>query len=133
MKKIASILFVLASAVTAQNNGSVTGVVTDSSGAVAPGAQVVLVQTETAIVSRAVTNADGVYRFASVAVGTYELTVTATGFKEYVLNGVVVETAQTVRADAALQLGDAQESVTVTDRGRRIGSRNFERRYSSNS
>jgi len=111
------ILFVFAALlVRAQGlNGSVTGVVTDASGAAVPKAEVVLSLADTGLVSRTTTNDSGIYRFPSAAIGVYELSISAGGFKKYLRTGIVLETAQTVRVDASLEIGTTQESVTVSD------------------
>jgi hypothetical protein len=98
----------------AQVNGAVTGVVTDATQAVITNAEVALTFIETGLVTRARTNEAGIYRFPSARIGRYELRVTSPGFKTYVKQPIVVETSQTVRADATLELGATQENVTVT-------------------
>jgi Carboxypeptidase regulatory-like domain len=98
----------------AQINGAVTGVIMDSSKAVVTNAEVALTFRDTGLVSRTLSNEAGVYRFASVPIGHYELRVTAPGFKSFVQQPIVVETSQTVRVDAQLELGATQESVTVS-------------------
>src|ERR1051326_4193576 len=96
----------------AQINGAVTGVVIDSTKAVVINAEVTLTLLDTGLVSRTLSNEAGVYRFASVRIGRYELRVTAPGFKSFVQQPIIVETSQTVRVDAQLELGATQESVT---------------------
>lgn len=117
MKNLLALVLTLAAVcvapASAQVNGSVTGVVSDSTKAVIASAQVSLTFIETGVVSRTVTNEAGVYRFASAPIGRYELRVAAPGFKTFVQQPIVVETSQTVRLDATLELGATQESVTV--------------------
>jgi Carboxypeptidase regulatory-like domain/TonB dependent receptor len=108
------LLLVCAAPALAQVNGSVTGVITDSTSAVVTGAQVALTFIDTGVIIRTVTNEAGVYRFPSAPIGRYELRVSAPGFKTFVQQPIVVETNQSVRVDAALELGATQESVTVT-------------------
>jgi hypothetical protein len=97
-----------------QGLGSLTGVVTDVSGALVPGALVEATHTQTGVASRAETNGAGVFRFASLGIGDYEIRVTASGFKAWNQRGVLLETDRAVRLDAVLEVGAAQESVTVS-------------------
>ncbi|MCC6291354.1 MAG: TonB-dependent receptor [Bryobacterales bacterium] len=95
-------------------NGSVTGLVTDQTGAVISAASVTLRNTRTNLVSRMDSNESGLYSFLSVPIGDYELKVEAKGFKTAVIRSLAVETAQTVRADLRLEISDASETVQVT-------------------
>lgn len=63
------------------DTGTITGRVTDPTGAAIPGVQVSLVQTETNFRFSAITNAEGIYRVQSLQPGTYRITFEATGFK----------------------------------------------------
>ena len=95
-------------------NGSITGIVVDPSRAAVTGAEVLLTAVESGLQTRAKTNSAGAYRFASVPLGGYRLRIEIGGFKTYVQDGIVVETAETVRVDAALEIGAVQDSITVT-------------------
>lgn len=95
-------------------NGSVTGLITDQSGAVIPGAGVTLRNTATNLVSRTEANDSGNYSFPSMPIGNYELKVEAKGFKSAVRSGLVVETSQAARVDIRLEIGDSAESIQVT-------------------
>jgi hypothetical protein len=107
-----SLLFVLP--VFAQTDrGTITGTVLDPAGAVVPNAAVSAKNTETDAVFTAASTNTGNYTLASLPIGTYELEVTASGFKKYVRPGIQVEVAETVRADANLQIGAATDTVTV--------------------
>lgn len=93
--------------------GSITGVVTDPSGAVIAGASVVAKNMSTGFTYPTKTNAEGIYTLPNLPPATYQITVTAPGFKEFVRPGVVIAVAQNVAVDAALELGAATQSVTV--------------------
>jgi hypothetical protein len=95
-------------------NGSLTGLVTDPTDAPVPGARIVVTNLNTGLIARTTTNSSGVFNLASVPIGTYEIRIEAPGFKTFVKTGLLVETAQTVRVDARLEVGSLQESVTVT-------------------
>ena len=96
------------------DRGTITGTVTDPSGAVIAGASVTATNTATRLSAQTATTSSGHYTIPALRVGTYEVTVEQAGFKKYVQSGIVVEVGQTVRADAAMQLGEATQSVEVT-------------------
>ncbi|HVT93053.1 MAG TPA: TonB-dependent receptor [Bryobacteraceae bacterium] len=95
-------------------NGSISGVVTDNSGAVVPQAKVTLVSTERNVTSVVETDSQGRYSFPSLLPATYDLSVDAAGFKGYVQRGILLLANQTSRIDATLQVGDASTKVEVT-------------------
>jgi hypothetical protein len=93
--------------------GSVSGVVTDSSGAVISGASVAAMNTQTGVRTTVTTDAKGFYSFAALPVGTYAIEISQSGFKAYRQNGVVVDTNSAIRADVTLQVGAINEQVEV--------------------
>ena len=107
--------FVRVSLIGQSDRGTITGTVSDPAGAVVPGAAVEARNTETAAVYPVAASSTGNYTIPELPSGTYELTVTAPGFKKFIRPGLIVEAAQTIRADAALEVGSASESVTVQD------------------
>ncbi len=114
---ICGILMVLASCVsmTAQNvvlTGSLGGRVTDSSGALVPGASVVVRNLATGVEQTADTNHDGLYRFPVVMPGTYSITASLKGFRDVqVLVRVLV--GNTTSQDIRLQVGASADTVKV--------------------
>ena len=99
--------------VRAQENATVNGTVTDSSGAVVPNADVTLTNIATGQKRTAVSNSVGAFRFPNLAIGVYNLEVTATGFAKFEKTGIVVNVAQTVEANAVLNVGAQSQTVTV--------------------
>lgn len=95
-------------------NGTITGTVTDPAGAVVPGASVQAKNAETGIGFPAVSTNTGNYTIADLPVGTYTLTVTASGFKTYTHTNLAVAATQILRQDVPLEVGATNESVTVT-------------------
>src|ERR1700722_7053420 len=95
------------------NQGSIAGVVEDSSGAVVPNAKLTATEKNTGTVYRTVSTSAGSYRFPNVRIGTYDLTVSATGFKTRTLTGIEVQVASTAAVDVKLSAGGANENVTV--------------------
>jgi hypothetical protein len=95
------------------NQGAIAGVVEDSSGAVVPNARLTATEKSTGTVYHAVTSSAGSYRFPNVRIGTYDLTVSATGFKSPTLTGIEVQIATTAAVDIKLTAGGVNETVTV--------------------
>jgi hypothetical protein len=98
-----------------QTGGTITGVITDATGAVVPNAPVQAKNTATGVVATAATSATGNYTIGDLPAGTYEIDVAVTGFKKYTQTGITVQELQTTRVDMALQIGAATESVTVSE------------------
>jgi hypothetical protein len=94
--------------------GTLVGGVKDSTGAMVPGATVTIVQQETKDTRTATTNSDGTYTLSTVPTGTYAITITKAGFKAFVARDVEVSLNTEVRVDAALEVGQASQSVSVT-------------------
>ena len=103
----------LAPALRAQENATINGTVTDTSGAVVPKAQVTLTDEATGQKRQATTNDVGAYNFTSLNHGTYTLQVTAAGFQAFNRTGIVLNVAQTLAEDARLTVGSASQTVTV--------------------
>src|ERR1700727_263974 len=102
----AGIFFICAAAAFAQGDrGTITGTVTDPTGAVIPNANIQLTNTDTAATYQVGTSNTGNYTLANLPVGTYEMTVESAGFKKYDRPGLVVQVAETVRVDAVLEVG----------------------------
>ncbi len=99
--------------VLGQDTASITGTVTDPSGATVANAQVTIASPERGITRTAAANGSGDYLFAALPVGKYDMTVTAQGFKKYQANGIKLDVGQKARNDVHLQVGAAQEQVTV--------------------
>lgn len=106
-----AVLFI--SVAGAQENATITGVVTDPTGAAIPNATITLTHVATRTVHVARSDGAGLYSFPDLQIGTYDLQVTATGFKSYTKTGLVLNVAQTLRADVPLQVGSQAETVTV--------------------
>ena len=93
--------------------GSVVGTVHDASGAVVPQAVVVISDKATGQVRETKTNDAGVYTFGNVLAGTYELRVTAAGFRTFETTGLVVTINNVTRVNVKLEVGSTSEQVTV--------------------
>ncbi len=96
------------------DTGSITGTVTDPSGAVVSGAKVTLTNEGTAASLSTTTGSDGGYKFSPVRIGTYKLDVSASGFKTSSEPHVVVDVSANVLRSFQLQTGSVSETVEVT-------------------
>jgi hypothetical protein len=110
---IVAFAFCLPVALLAQDTASITGTVTDPSGAAISNAQVSIQSQEHGITRTTTTNSDGNYLISAVPPGTYQLSIAAKGFKKYEAQGVILRVAQKARADAAMQVGAENTEVTV--------------------
>jgi Carboxypeptidase regulatory-like domain len=107
---------VVISAVTAfaqGDRGTITGTISDPAGAVVASAPVQAKNLATGAVYDAASTDTGNFTLSQLPAGGYEISVTVPGFKKYVRTGLTVEVAATVRVDIALEVGSAQESVTI--------------------
>ena len=96
------------------DTGSITGTVTDTSGAVVSGAKVTLTNEGTGTNLSTATGADGVYEFSPVRIGSYKLDASAQGFKKELQIHVVVDVSARVLVNFKLQPGAVSETVEVT-------------------
>jgi Carboxypeptidase regulatory-like domain/TonB-dependent Receptor Plug Domain len=106
-------LSILPSRAAAQATGAIAGVVTDPSGGVLPGVTIDVTSRDTGQVRSTVTGADGFFTIPLVNPGVYDVKATLSGFRTTVREAVTVTVNETVRADAALQVGELAEQVTV--------------------
>jgi hypothetical protein len=110
---IAFAIFASASCLRADVTGSIQGVVRDRSEASVANAKVVAIKVETNLTHDAVSAADGSFRFLALPVGTYKLTVTATGFRPFIVTDIVVKVNDQLRLDVTLDVGSMLQEVNV--------------------
>jgi hypothetical protein len=109
------LLLVVATTVQAQVlYGSLTGNVTDQSGAVVSGAKVEVLNTLTGVTQTAITDPNGVYRIQNLQPGTYKVTISAQGFATAVQDNIAVTGNTIKRADTQLNVGGTETVVSVT-------------------
>jgi hypothetical protein len=94
-------------------NSSISGLVSDPSGAVVPNASCTLRALGTEATVKVTTGNDGRYRFGNLQQGAYNLEVTAHGFETYVQNGISLNLNEVVTANVALTVGTALQKVEV--------------------
>jgi hypothetical protein len=92
----------------------ISGIITDPSGAVVPGAQVKATLTSTGQVRETVSTSNGSYVLPNLPVGPYTLEVITQGFERYVNSGIVLEVGNQVQVNIPLRLGDTNQQVQVT-------------------
>ncbi len=96
-----------------QDNATIDGSVTDSSGAVVANATVTLTDNLTGIKREATANSVGAFHFGNIAAGTYTMLVTARGFQAYTSSGIEVHVAQHLEENAALHVGSESQTISV--------------------
>lgn len=96
-----------------QYSGTIVGTVTDSTGAVIPGATITVINTGTAARLTQTSGGQGEFTFAQLPVGAYELHVKQGNFKEFVVTGVTVHTSTNTEVHAVMQVGAQTQTVTV--------------------
>jgi carboxypeptidase family protein len=104
----------LSSALGQTVTGSITGQVTDPSGAVVVGAKVTAENTATSVKTSAETNGSGVYTIRFLPIGTYVVTIEAKGFTTQKIPAFALEIDQTAKADATMRIGEVS-TVTVQE------------------
>jgi len=97
-----------------RNTAGISGTTTDSSGAVVPGAQVVVIRTSTGSTNKTQSNDNGFYQVPNLVPGSYTLRVEHPGFQAYVQEGIILQVDQAATVNVALRVGNLTESVTVT-------------------
>ena len=111
---IAVLVCLLAAVVSwASINGSISGLVLDPSGSVVVGAAVTATETQTGVKSETLTDSKGFYNFPELPIGTYDVEISANGFKTFRKSGLVVDANSALRVDAELQVGQTTEKVVV--------------------
>ena len=96
-------------------SGSISGTITDSTGAAVQGARVVLTNTDRNHVERTLTtNSSGFYTATELPLGTYSVTISDTGFKTETVTHLVLHVADRLTINRALENGSASETITVT-------------------
>jgi len=104
-----------AMAARADTVGSISGTVTDQSGAVIPDTVVTALNLDTTVQQTTKTNANGFYNFTALPVGRYEIEILRDGFKPYKRTGLVIDVNSELRADVSLSMGAQSEEVVVSD------------------
>src|SRR5580698_2863921 len=94
--------------------GSISGMVTDQSGAVVAGANLRLLNTAQGTTYHTVSDRQGLYTFPNLAVGHYDLTIEADGFSPQKKTNLGIDADSALRTDITLAIGARTDTVTVT-------------------
>ena len=97
----------------AQSTAQVSGAVTDATGAILPGVEVTVTQSETGATRSAVTNETGSYVLANLPIGPYKLEASLPGFRTYVQTGIVLQVGSSPVLNLRLEVGQVSETVEV--------------------
>jgi hypothetical protein len=98
------------------NTGSIRGTVSDSSGAVVPGAKIGLTNVKTGVQSSTTTDGLGAYLFEFLPPGEYRVEAEVSGFKKVIRENITLDVARQLRVDIGLEAGQVSETVSVTAR-----------------
>jgi len=96
------------------NRATITGTVTDSSGAVVPGVEVTATNLGTNVPTKTTSNEDGIYVVPNLFPGRYSVEFKKDGFESLSRPSITLESTQVARIDAQLKIGSVAQSVTVT-------------------
>jgi hypothetical protein len=110
---LALVLFALTGGALAQSTGTISGIVTDPTGAVIPGAQIVIKSTQTGLERKLVSDASGNYVAASLQPGNYTVLATAAGFSNFTVKSVDLAVDQKTTINIPMGLLSAGETVQV--------------------
>ncbi len=109
----ALLLLIVGAAAWAQSSGTISGIVTDPSGAYIPGATITAQNEATGQKRATVSGSGGNYQIVSLPIGTYKVDVAAAGFQTKVVDGVRVQVAQVTAVNVQLSIGRLTDVVTV--------------------
>src|SRR5436305_10974526 len=94
--------------------GSISGAIEDANGAAVPNARVSLKDTKTGLTKETTSTENGTFFFPDLAIGAYEVTITASGFRRTLITNIAVSTGQTTDVKANLAVGQPEATVTVS-------------------
>ena len=95
-------------------SGVISGVISDATGAVVPGATVTLVNQDTNVTTTVTADSAGAFTFPYLAPGKYTVNVETANFSKFVQTDISISTAQTVDLAVKLEAGGLKETVTVS-------------------
>ena len=97
------------------DRGTITGTVSDPAGGVVANASVEARNTQNGVSTSVASSATGNFTIPALSAGDYQVTLAVPGFKKYTRQNLTVQAAQTIRVDVTLEVGNASESITVTE------------------
>ena len=131
MKRMLFAIFVamLVSVVTcgdvwAQATAQISGTARDQSGAVLPGVEIKVTQTETGVTRDTITNETGSYVFTNLPIGPYRLEASLPGFRTYAQTGIVLQVGSSPTMNVVLEVGQVAETIEVSANAALVETRN---------
>ena len=110
-----SMILIGVQAIAAQETrGTIRGLITDPNGGAVPNASVQIIDASRGSKKTVTTNGEGFYQATYLVPGAYQIVVEAAGFKKSIRDNVVLQIGGAIQADVPLEVGGAQETVTVT-------------------
>jgi hypothetical protein len=109
-----AVLLFAASAQAQEFRGTISGTITDPSGAAVPNAQVTITEKNTGTINKTTSGSSGEYVVPFLPPGEYQISIETAGFKKVVRSGITLQSAEHPIIDLALSLGSTQETVNVT-------------------
>ena len=106
-------LLLLAPAYGQKITGTISGSVTDPSGAVVPDATITITNTETGLLRTTTTNTEGEFSAPDMPAGIYKVVIKQANFKEFIADKVELHVSSEAKINAQMQLGNTNETVTV--------------------
>ncbi|MBB5056317.1 outer membrane receptor protein involved in Fe transport [Granulicella aggregans] len=100
--------------------GTILGTVKDSTGAVVPGAMILLTNKGTTSTRTATSDSGGEFTLSNIDIGTYSLSISAPGFEKYSLPEIAINARESRRIEAALKLGSETQTVTVEETAQNV-------------
>ena len=110
--------------VWAQGTAQISGAVQDSTGAVLPGAEITVTQTDTGVSRMTISNETGYYTLPNLPVGPYKLEASLPGFRTFVQQGIVLQVGGNPTLNVVLQVGQVSEQVEVQANAALVETRN---------
>ena len=123
MKVLAWICFLSCSAVFGQEIAQIRGTATDPTGAVVPGVEVTLTQTETGVKRSAISDESGLYLIPNLPLGPYRLEAMKMGFRTYVQTGIVLQVGSNPTVPVTLAVGNVTDQVVVEANASQVETR----------
>jgi len=114
MASVIAVLFLPVTLRAQEVRGKITGQVVDPNKAAVPGATVKITDVARGTVTTLTTNSDGIFQAPYLLSGNYQIVIEVAGFKKYIQDGVVLQISENRELTIALEVGGAQETVTVT-------------------
>src|SRR5450432_2890348 len=114
---LAALAFIAVPVEAQVGTATITGTVTDQSGASVAGVKITVLETAMNFAAPSETNSAGIYRVQSLQPGTYDVSFQAAGFKRFTERGLLLKVGDLLPVNAVLEIGNITEQVQVTAQG----------------